>query len=176
VVTFHFKVQDMYSYSSNQSILATYLGEFLVLMICGYTFINLKRLKTSSEKTLEETETMERLWGRGSTLRVSKFEINMDEFRHGKKEETETGHATETEKRLSDEEKVSRSLIFIVWYFVAQIIVSVVICRSLSPQPNYMKTVVLTVQLLYMILLFRSLCRELRDLRLFTFLEQSRPG
>lgn len=87
----------------------------------------MKRLKQAAQKTIDETNTQERLWGRGSTLRVSKLDINLEDFGKRQKEEQHS----DPDKPLPTEEKVSRSLIFIVWYLVAQIIVSVVLCRAL---------------------------------------------
>jgi hypothetical protein len=158
-IEFNFRSKNGNEYRENIAVFTEYWIEFLVMAVAIYTFVTLKNLKREAAIQAQENLDKENLEGRKT--RTTKIDVNIL-----------NSHLEQPDSlKMTDAQKLKRSLSMLVWYFFSMTVMSMIIAKSLSQRPNLPKTVSLALHLFYMINLFRHLSIELQGVRIIRIID-----
>jgi hypothetical protein len=129
------------------------------MAVAIYTFVTLKNLKKEANLQAHEASDKENLEGRRT--RTTKIDVNIL-----------NSHLAEPDTlKMTDAQRLKRSLSILVWYFFSMTVMSLIIAKSLSQRPNIPKTISMALHLFYMINLFRNLSIELQGVRIIRIID-----
>lgn len=142
-----------FDYRSNKPIFGEFYIEFMMFLVNAYTMIYLKRIKEKilkQEDPTRKSDITQALSGEPNDLDASLDFLESD---------------------LNYKQKIQRSLSFVFWNFSSQVVMSVILCKSLVHRPNLPKTLIMFAWLYYVVNLFKEVSSALKKLQIFQILD-----